>query len=199
MKNANEADFKLLRARVEAKLRPPAVLLVTSAVEGDGKRLTTYGLAQALAVSGYSTAIMDEQSPTNPHPQLVAQMHCDPAVDSRAALARVCERMRSSYDFTLVTVGALPSKSLAMTFARLADGIILSYRLGRRELAQDAELKAFFNDCSVQVIGLVAASQDAINRFMPLSLRDAGKTAQPISIYDTTRTVTGLLYEKPTA
>ena len=54
---AMNAQVQLLRSRVEADLGKPAVVMVTSALPGDGKTLTAHSLAMSFGRSGHRVAL----------------------------------------------------------------------------------------------------------------------------------------------
>jgi Mrp family chromosome partitioning ATPase len=51
-------EFRLLRNRIESEIQGPAVLLVTSASDGDGASLTAYGIAESLSRTHQRTALV---------------------------------------------------------------------------------------------------------------------------------------------
>lgn len=51
-------EFRLLRNRIEAEVRAPALVLVTSATDRDGAGLTAYGLAESLTKTHQRTVLV---------------------------------------------------------------------------------------------------------------------------------------------
>lgn len=56
-------EFRLLRNRIEAEVHGPAVLLVTSATEGDGASLIAFGIAESLSKTNQRTVLVTTHPP----------------------------------------------------------------------------------------------------------------------------------------
>jgi MinD-like ATPase involved in chromosome partitioning or flagellar assembly len=173
------AEFQLLRAFVERAIPGRAVILVTSAKNGDGKSLTAYSLADCLARAGRRTVLVDATTETSrdialPNPDR-SRVICDLAVYvampkpqvplSREAAAQFVENMRASHEFTIIDSAALLTSEMAMAFAEAVDGVLLSVRLGRAASGDDELTVQLLDRCGGRVLGVVAASPQAIGQF----------------------------------
>ena len=56
---SSAGQIELLRARVERQVRKPAIVVITSAKQGDGKSLTAFLLAKSFAKAGRRTVLVD--------------------------------------------------------------------------------------------------------------------------------------------
>jgi Mrp family chromosome partitioning ATPase len=157
------AQAQLLRVRVEAALAKPAVVMVTSASEGDGKSLTAYSLAAALVQSGHRVALVSRSS--QQYRQLpVVEMPNDGG-SSGERLTGFIDAMRSDYDFTVIDADTFVKSGTVMTLARLVDGILLSVRIGRAPTVDDESMVRILEQLGSHVVGVVATEGDAITEF----------------------------------
>ncbi|HMD03496.1 MAG TPA: hypothetical protein VKG44_11085 [Candidatus Baltobacteraceae bacterium] len=171
------SQVQLLRSRVEAELKKPAVVLVTSARHGDGKSFTANSLAASFAKSGHRTALVSEnrngaedgettkvERPAHGH---FARVHLPPESDnaiSREGLTAFVNAMRSGYDYTVVDAGSFFSNS-AMALTRLVDGILLTVRVGRPSSDEDEMMVRVIEAFRGNVVGVVATDAAAIADF----------------------------------
>jgi len=178
------AQAQMLRVRVEAELGKPAVVLVTSAREGDGKSLTAYSLAAALVQCGHRVALVSRSSPE--YRELpVVEMPNDLG-SARDRLAPFVASMREAHDFTVIDADTF-SKSAALTLANLVDGILIAVRIGRAPTGDDEAIVGMLEQVGGRVIGVVATEASAIADFEGLRRKPA--PAQP------SRAPSKILYE----
>lgn len=170
--------FFLIRATIEAELAAPGVLVVSSAVRGDGKTGVTAGVVRSLAAAGYSTLAVDAAANV-PYAVNVddagsllaesarpSQAGCDvlsiaPAqarAASANAIAAFYKSARSRYDYTVVDAAVIGTGGLA--FARAADGVMLTLREGRAVDRADRETVELFERLRVRFLGVVATRSD---------------------------------------
>jgi hypothetical protein len=201
---AVDSQVQLLRSRVEAELKKPAVVMVTSAHTGDGKSLTASSLATSFAKAGHRAALVSEnlgafhesealaqESPAHGH---VAKIELPPETDnavSRESLAAFVNTMRSNYDYAIVDAGAFLDSNSAMALPGLVDGILLSVRVGRASTGKDEMMVRMIEHLGSTVLGVVAADPAAIAAFersAPKSetLRPRQAERQPTRVLATT-------------
>jgi hypothetical protein len=175
---AVDSQVQLLRSRVEAELKKPAVVMVTSAHSGDGKSLTASSLATSFAKAGHRAALVSEnlgsfldsdalvqESPAHGH---VAKIELPPETDnavSREGLAAFVSAMRSNYDYAIVDAGSFLDSNSAMALPGLVDGILLSVRVGRASTGKDEMMVRMIEHLGSTVLGVVAADPAAITAF----------------------------------
>jgi Mrp family chromosome partitioning ATPase len=163
---ALHAQAQLLRVRVEAELARPAVIMVTSAREGDGKSLTAYSLAAALVQVDHRVALVSRSS--QQYDQLpIVEMPNDGG-SSRERLATFIDAMRAEYDFTVIDADTFVKSSTAMTLAHLVDGVLLAVRIGRAPTADDESMVGLLEQLGSRVVGVVATEGAAITEFEAL-------------------------------
>lgn len=204
MKSDRSQQFGQLRARIEATFAGPALLVVTSAVRGDGKTVTAFGLAESLAVAHHRVLLIDANSAA---PSL-ARMHQPPTATwpdvSRATLAVAQQRfsglsladerfetgtsieaiktavagLRTQFDFIIVDTAPLIKSDLAVLFSTVADGTLLTLRLGRLPSPADEQTMSTLNRVGANVAGLLTVTPAMIKGFG----HARPETVQPIRV-----------------
>jgi Mrp family chromosome partitioning ATPase len=157
----------LLRSRVEAEFEMPAVVMVTSALDGDGKSLTAHSLASSLMKSGHRAALVSltgrgKEVGEGTTAELSRE---DGSVIGRDRLATFVQEMRVKYDFTIVDAGTFLSSNAAMALAHSVDGVLLTVRIGRAPSDEDQLTIRTIEQSGGRVVGIVAADADTIARF----------------------------------
>ena len=174
-----KSEVQLLRAFVERAIPARSVVLVTSALGGDGKSLTAYSLADCLARSGRRTAIVDATTESQHYVRLPNTQRSEqdgelavyvPAPKAktplyREAASRFVETLRSAHEFTIIDSAALLQSEMAMALAETVDGVLLSVRLGRAPAEDDEQTLRMLERSAGNVLGVVAASAEAIEEF----------------------------------
>lgn len=172
------SQVQLLRSRVEAELKKPAVVLVTSAHLGDGKSLTASSLATCFAKSGHRAALVNENrsgadgvdpavSERFSHGH-VTSLELPPESDnavSRENLTAFVTSLRGDYDYAIVDAGSYLDSNSAMALAQLVDGILLTVRVGRSSSEKDEMMARMIEHFRGNVIGVVATDAEAIAEF----------------------------------
>lgn len=153
---ALNSQAQLLRARVEAEVGKPAVVMVTSASAGDGKSLTAHSLAYSFANCNHSVALLKGR-----------HISCD-------RLAALVEKMRAEYDFTIIDAETFVNSSTVMALARLVDGILLAVRIGRAPIADDETMVEMIEQFGGCIVGVVATEADTIADFERARLETLG-------------------------
>jgi len=179
MERTLAAKFQILRARIESDLTPRSVILVTSALAGDGKSVTAYGLANCLAQAGRRVALVDGGATARsvnpgPYPHEPANMPIVPLpfneLETRqlgSSINTFVAKMRSEYDFTVIDGAAFMRSSVPMLLASDVDGVLLTLRLGRAESEDDRLMSQMLGSAKANLIGVVAVSADSIAAFGP--------------------------------
>ena len=137
------AKYQLLRARIESDLASPAVILVTSALPGDGKSVTASGLADSLARVGRRVVLVDDgaasrafgqsadASETAAFPIVSLPLDArDPSAQSDTIGAFV-RGLRKKFEFAIIDGAAFTRSSVPVVLAGLADGVLLTPVLSR--------------------------------------------------------------------
>ncbi len=167
MEAALNSQIQLLRSRVEADLGKPAVVMVTSALPGDGKTLTAQSLAlgfgksgHRVAVAGLSAAGLDQREIA-----VVSLPPEDGRVTERERLVAFIESSRAAYDYTVIDAGTFLRSNTAMALAPLVDGILLTVRVGRAPSDDDELLVRTIEHSRGRIVGVVAIDEKAISEF----------------------------------
>jgi Mrp family chromosome partitioning ATPase len=194
VKSIRSQQFGQLRARIEATFSSPAVLVVTSAVRGDGKTVTAFGLADSLAQAHHRVLLVD----TNAEAPTLARIHHLPGASrgdfsdtNRAAspvagqrfeglsladqrfeagtsmdsIKAAVSNMRLHYDFVIVDTSALIKSDLAVLFSSVADATLLTLRLGRLPSRADEQTMATLRRTGANVVGLLTVEPAMIKNF----------------------------------
>jgi len=182
-----------LRARLEAELNRPAVLLVTSATQEDGKSVTAFGLATSFSEAGYRSVLIDA-NPLRPqlkHLRALGNLAADgPAIDSYAyddpddnvcairlveseeaaalslrQIQALTDQCRLSYDYTIVDGSDFFSTGLPALLAKCVDGVLIALRHGRRPGDSDALLVQAVEETGTPVLGVVLVESSSRKAF----------------------------------
>jgi Mrp family chromosome partitioning ATPase len=189
-------EFRLLRNRVEAEIKGRAVLLITSATDGDGASLTAYGLAESLSRTHQRTALVTTAAVGHgpvpvgaplPPPRansrraedrvdaarsvhdgrlsVLAVSHERVTTMSRNDVAEMLEQLREQYDYVVIDGGDLPNSGFGLLFVSSADGVLISFRTGRKQVAGDRVMLDALERSESKVLGLVMNDQVTIDHF----------------------------------
>lgn len=157
-----EETFRFLRVRVQHGTALPTLVVVGAALRGDGATFVACGLARAFAEAGHATLLLDA-NPRNSgiadelgmtfggsagKPQHVSENFSVASLFDREErllgddeLDTVVAHVRSQYAVTIVDTPAIPRSGAALQIARIADGLLVAVRLGRRPVGEDQEMK----------------------------------------------------------
>lgn len=183
-------EFRLLRNRIEAAIQGPATLLVTSASDGDGASLTAYGIAQSLSRTHQRTALVTTAAvghgpqpvgeaappPARRRPAdgpdagdgrlaIVAVSYERVATIARSNVADMLAELRSQFDYIVIDGGDLPNNGFGLLFVGATDGVLISFRTGRKQLEADRLMLDALERSEAKVLGVVMNEQSAIDRF----------------------------------
>jgi Mrp family chromosome partitioning ATPase len=180
------AQHQLLRANIESTMNSPAVILVTSARARDGKSVTAYGLAESLAEAGHRVVLVDARgpgqssrpTPLRSSPDIVAHARLpisasDPR-SSRTSIVSFVRDLRHAYDYTIVDGTTFLGASAGL-LASVADGVLITVRVGRRQAEEDQFMVRTLAQSNARVIGVVAVEREAIVAF------DGTRVGAPVS------------------
>jgi Mrp family chromosome partitioning ATPase len=188
-------QFGQLRARIEASFSEPALIVITSAARGDGKTATAFGLAEALAETDCRVLFVDGNvdAPVLPRVHLVpavathrefsnickyakpvpgqrfsALSFADPRIEAGMSMEKAKAAvfdMRSHFDFIIMDTSPVLRSDLAVLFAAIADGTLLTLRLGRFPAPGDEETMKTLTRIGANMLGVLTVSQNMIKEF----------------------------------
>jgi Mrp family chromosome partitioning ATPase len=182
---AADDAFVVLRATVDSFAAMPAIVLVTSALAGDGKSTVALGLARAFADANVEVALVNGNAD---RPSRVAfnEKHVSPVSfpDQPGAIAvpdeitpPFLEHLRGRFAVTIVDAGTISERGMTLQVARIADAVVLAVRQGRRRVKEDDQGIAMLRRVGARLVGVVpvtglepaAQRQDAVShRFSSL-------------------------------
>lgn len=160
--STSKESFRVLRFRVQHELEIPAFVVVGAAMHGDGTTYVACGLARAFAEAGYHTLLLEANrenfgiadelgiasvaEASKPerierYMSVASLYEREERVVSDDELAHVVAGVRSRYAVTIVDASVIPGSAAALQLARVADGVLVAVRLGRRPCAADHEMK----------------------------------------------------------
>jgi Mrp family chromosome partitioning ATPase len=150
-------SFRILRVRVEDQAPIPSVVVVSSALNGDGASYVAGGLARAFAEFRHRTLLVDAGGRGDhddvlggiPRLNVRTMFREGTSEDVEAAIAA----LRENYDVVIVDAPPLPDSSIALSLARASDGVILAVRLGRRKAVADDQMLRLLGDR--RILGVV--------------------------------------------
>jgi Mrp family chromosome partitioning ATPase len=174
VKSDLDVRFHLLRTRVEKDLEGRAVVLVTSAEAGDGATFTAHMLAHCFARTGRVTTIVDattdgEDAPAASTPRADAPSYVrlprERLSSSRRELLAFLGEVRASNEVTIVKTSPILSDPVAMALAGAVDGVLITVAVGRRATNNDAMTKSVIEQSRGRILGVVAATKEAIAEY----------------------------------
>lgn len=185
-------QYRSLRVAVENAIEQPGVVVVTSALEGDGSDAVACNLARAFAEASYRTAIVDAARDvttlathlgvkirpaesfeniassgvngtiTNLKAIAISSKFM-PRVTTRRAIQELVSELKQNYDVVIVQAGPVAADAAALQLCKAADAVLLSFRLGRRAARADKDAQAMLERVGANVLGVVAVADDAPN------------------------------------
>lgn len=193
-KSIEAQQFGQLRARIEATFLEPTMIVVTSAGRGDGKSATAYGLAAALADADHRVLFIDANAgaptlsrthhsiPSSRIESARASGYATPVAgqrfkgisfaDQRLESGISMERIKaavadfqSHFDFTIVDTAPLLESNLAVLFSTIADGTVLTLRLGRFSTVADDQTMKTLTRVGANVLGALTVTPKMIKGF----------------------------------
>jgi Mrp family chromosome partitioning ATPase len=175
MRELNE-KFRILRVRLEDQASIPCVVVVSSALPGDGSSHVAAGLARAFAEHQRSTLLIAARgADMAPFDKLMATM--TPFLFTKVLfkegttddVAPTLNAFRTQYDVIVVAAPPIPGSSLALSLARSSDGVLLAVRLGRRKANADEEMLRLLAD--QRIFGVVPTGRSRDRMPVPEGVR----------------------------
>jgi Mrp family chromosome partitioning ATPase len=186
MKNSEILErLGVTRARVEAAVPRSSVVAVTSALPSDGSGFLAAGLAQSLASVGHDVLLVRTSGPSsisdrttplrgrrNEHDGKsgepdVLNLGRDgaPASYSLESAQSIFERFRERYAFTVVDAGNVLDDGTALSLARAADAVLISFEQGRAGRDADRELGKVLKSAGAKMLGVVTVQNRTMDSF----------------------------------
>lgn len=202
-------QFGQLRSRIEATFSDSTLLVITSAARGDGKSVTAFGLAGSLADAGHRVLFVDANAdaPTltrSAHrPITVARIErgqvcgyatpvagqrflgisfADEKLEAGLSMPKVrlaVADMLSEFDFTIVDTAQLIRSNLAVLFATVAHGTLLTLRSGRLSTLGDDETIGTLSRVGANPLGALLVAPKMIKNFRGRAELAAGAVLLP--------------------
>jgi hypothetical protein len=201
-------QIEMLRVQLETALPTPAFLVVSSALDGDGKGVVASELARSMEAAGYSTLlVLAEAQPRTVdggfHPRsldevialgisryLVRTTRASSNVIflpgdkirhsvSRESVRRFAQTCRDAYQVTIVEAAAVMTNSFSMLAAVAADGVLLTVREGRRVCGQDRQLAKALTREEAPFLGVVSVAPSLIPTDSPRPVQHSMPQTKP--------------------
>ena len=185
-KKRTNAAFYTVAARVETEVGSPAALLVTSALDSDGTMMVSANLAAAFVGEGYRVAVIDasdepdERAPAK-RPvfngdELGSEVSYafgevaladlgDRFAGSRRDVTSLVERLRTRYDYVIVSAPAFNRGAIPTLFADACDALIVAVVKDRAATDDDKRVNAFLDGGTKPVVGIVTTTKASIDAF----------------------------------
>lgn len=155
------SSFQSLRIMLDVRLPSSAMVVVSSACEGDGEDELAYGLAQAFAETGRRTALIKlngyhdgMQGTADVESNFNGSRFHAPA--SPNELNSLVTDVRYAHDVVIVASPPLGEQSASLDLCRLANGVLLAVRLGRKVTPRDQEAVEQLKRLDARLLGTVA-------------------------------------------
>jgi Mrp family chromosome partitioning ATPase len=158
---SNDSSFRSLRIMLEAQLPSRALIVASSALDGDGQDELAHGVAHAFADSGKRTAFISVYNGGG-KPQRHLGRRCahltriGVSIGGRNDLKPVIANARENHDFVIIAGPPVASYSGSLDLCRLADGVLLAVRLGRKVTDADQRTAGQLKLVAANVLGVIA-------------------------------------------
>jgi hypothetical protein len=183
-----DANFDMLRARLEFKVASPAVVAFTSGSAADGKESSAAELAYSLAMCGYTTLLLDTRLASRgqvlPPQRLtfeeagsqlaresgtgkLALLNLDHLLAHNVTSQRIASAfkvLRSTFDYVIVNTECGASTAFAKSVMTAADAVLVTVGTGRRINAADLILAKDLERLGPRFLGIVAIHQPTVKR-----------------------------------
>lgn len=186
------SQLEFLRAHVESVASSPTAIMITSAKIGDGKTLTSYGLAERLVDAGRKVVVLQARLHELKLPGTRSEVEArlafpivrlpredDSSSIATSSLRAKIDELRATYDYTIVDSSPLLQSRVATLLAGMVDAIIVTVRLGRPADSDDSNLVQFLGRADSHVLGVVAASPEDIAAFAARTVNEHSKENAP--------------------
>jgi hypothetical protein len=151
---ASASSFQSLRVALDARLPASVMVVVSSARNGDGEDELAYGIAHAFFLAGRRTAIISLSDSAGDLSRFGGSFYQAPIAPDE--LERFIAQIRSQYDVVIVASPPLGATSATLEVCRIASGVLLAVRLGRRITADDESAVKRLNNVGATILGVVA-------------------------------------------
>jgi cellulose biosynthesis protein BcsQ len=101
------------------------------------------------------------------------------ATIARSNVDDMLAELRTQYDYIVIDGGDLPNNGFGLLFVTAADGVLLSFRTGRKQLVADRLMLETLERSEAKVIGAVMNDQASIDRFND---DDASVQIEPVAV-----------------
>jgi Mrp family chromosome partitioning ATPase len=193
LNESSAREFRLLRNTIEIRVDSPAVILATSATPDDGASLTAFGLADALSRSGRRTALVScaggsastsilaaasalrrrksdvpgapGRNPIAGRASYVTIASERAAMLSRSDVVAMADRLRREFEYVVIDAGELAQNAFGLLAASVADGILVSFRAGRKKADADRSMVQIVRRSSAIALGVVMTDEAAIAEY----------------------------------
>jgi Mrp family chromosome partitioning ATPase len=161
--------FVVLRATVDSYTAMPAIVLVTSALAGDGKSTVALGLARAYADAGVEVALVNANA-DRPSNIICTAKHLSAVsfpekpgslVVPADVTPPFLDHLRERFGVTIVDAGTIAERGTTLQVARIADAVILAVRHGRRRVREDEQGIEMLSRVGARLVGVVPVVRPA--------------------------------------
>ncbi len=164
----NDQSLQLLRVILNAKVPLSAMIVVSSACADDEQAELACGLAHAFSEAGRNTALISLYDHGD------ARYYCITDADSRVftgsffqapaspvELDSLVASVRAGHEIVIVASPPIIADSSALHLCRIADGVLLAVRLGRKVIADDENTVTQLQRVGANLLGVIAMEPPA--------------------------------------
>ncbi len=165
MLNNNDSSLQSLRVVLDARLPNSAMIVVSSACAGDRQVELAYGLARAFTAAGRRTAALNlcedayGSEPGDASDDVELRSFGGTFVKAPGTtreLNSLVANVRAEHEIFIVACPAVPTDSTTLELCRLASGVLLAVRLGRKATPQDEDTVTQLQRVSATILGIIA-------------------------------------------
>lgn len=191
----NFADaFRTVRVKLESEVQFPALVIVTSSSELEGRAVVAGGIAKAFAEANYTTALLARDADVTHYLKLTGQTRFATFAPSGSAglgsyrtsvpnlsgitlgerrvsgslsaadAEALAGDLRKEFQVVVADLGSVLSSPLALALARVSSGYVLAIRLGRTPNEADRSTIDALKLVSARPLGIVTTDSDKTRR-----------------------------------
>lgn len=164
----NDQSFQSLRVMLDAKLPSAAMVVVSSACGEDGQAELACGLAHAFSDSGRKTALISLYSTGDPRSRCMTDLDlrtfAGPFFQAPLApieLNSLVADVRAEHEVVIIASPPIIAESASLHLCRIADGVLLAVRLGRKVTADDENTVTQLQRVAATLLGVIAVRPPA--------------------------------------
>jgi Mrp family chromosome partitioning ATPase len=181
------SSYQSLRVMLDVRLPESAMIVVSSALDEDGRSEVASGIARAFAWAGRSTALINlcdgqgnkSLSTSEGEHENFSGLVVEPPELPPHELSKLIADVRLERGVIVVAGPPVLRDSTSLDLCRVAEGVVLAVRLGRKITPEDEATAAQLRRVNANVVGIVAmrpSGDEPLTRLRPVEALKAARS-----------------------